>query len=120
VKFTIPGRLAGLNDLIGATNNNRYGGNTLKREETERCAMWAIASKMAPISRAVGLRIVWIEPNRRRDIDNVAAGVKFILDGLVSAGKLPNDGRKWVKSISHEFPEPDKKNPRIEVEVAKI
>jgi Holliday junction resolvase RusA-like endonuclease len=42
------------------------------------------------------LDITWMEPNRRRDADNVQAGVKFILDGMVEAGFIPNDTQRYV------------------------
>ena len=42
------------------------------------------------------------------------AGQKFILDGLVAAGTIPNDSQKYIKRIQHEF-DVDKQNPRVEV-----
>lgn len=113
--FEITGRLAGANELIGGINTNRYRGASIKKKETARCAEAALI--LRPIIEPVGFSITWFEPNRRRDIDNVAFGTKFILDGLMEAGKLPNDGRKWVKSITHYFPDPDPKNPRIAVAI---
>lgn len=111
--FEIPGRLAGANEFIGATNRNRFVGALLKREETERCR-WA-AARIKNIDYPVKITISWFEPNARRDIDNVAFGTKFILDGLIQAGKLKNDGRKQVQAIQHEFPSPCPKNPRVHV-----
>lgn len=111
--FEIPGRLAGMNELYGATLRNRYAGAGIKKKETERCAQAAMVLK--PIDCPVNVSILWYEPNAKRDIDNVAAGIKFILDGIVMAGKLPNDTRKWVKRISHEFPEPNPKYPCVVV-----
>lgn len=117
--FTIPGRLPGMNDFIGAMNANRWKGADLKRKETWRCAEAVMG--IAPIKNPVMLTIQWFEPNARRDIDNVAAGgTKVILDGLVSAGVFPSDGRKWVKGILHQFPDIDAKNPRVEVTVSEI
>jgi Holliday junction resolvase RusA-like endonuclease len=119
IQFTIPGRLPGMNDFIGAMNTNRWKGADLKRKETRRCAMAVVG--LSPIRKPVTLSIVWIEANRRRDIDNIAAGgTKVLLDGLVSAGILPSDGRKWVKGISHRFPEIDPLNPRIEVTIDEL
>lgn len=111
--LSIPGRLAGMNEIYGATLTNRYAGGSIKKKETKRCAEAALCLKK--IDFPLKLTVTWFEPNARRDIDNVAAGVKFILDGLVTSGKLPNDGRKWVKSITHEFPDPCPSNPRVEV-----
>lgn len=109
--FEIPGRLAGANELIGGINRNRFVGASIKKKETARCAEAAIA--LRPIKEPITLTVTWYEPNRRRDIDNVAFGTKFILDGLMQAGKIPNDSREWVKAITHFFPEPCPKNPRI-------
>lgn len=103
--------------MIGAMNYHRHKGATLKKEETARCAMWAMAGKFPALKVPVRLLIRWIEPNNRRDLDNISGGLKFILDGLVTSGKLINDTRQWVKGITHEFPDADHKNPRVEVEI---
>jgi Holliday junction resolvase RusA-like endonuclease len=59
----------------------------------------------------------WIEKDLRRDPDNICAGAKFVMDALVELGRIPGDTRRWVKGISHEFPDPDAKNPRIEITI---
>lgn len=55
----------------------------------------------------------------RRDPDNIAAAVKFIWDGLVEAGVIPNDGWKENGGWSNHF-EVDKDNPRIEVVIKEV
>lgn len=116
-RFVIKGRLPGLNEIIDAARDHWSKSATLKKEATELC-QWAIKAASVPhIEKPVVIRFVWVEKDERRDVDNVAAGAKFVLDGLVASGRLPNDSRQWVRGISHEFPAPDKKNPRIEVEV---
>lgn len=114
-RFTIPGRLPGLNEIVGAARYNRFAAASQKKKATELCAQHVIASRIPAFKGPVALTIDWIEPNNRRDIDNVAAGAKFILDALVSSGRLPNDSRKWVKALTHTFPPADKMNPRVEV-----
>lgn len=113
MKYTIEGRLAGLNEM---THKNRFAYGAKKKAETKRCA-WATIGKVQKIKTPICLSVWWYEPNAKRDIDNVAAGVKFILDGLVEAGKLENDTRYWVRGITHYFPEIDPKNPRVEIEI---
>jgi len=45
--------------------------------------------------------IIYTEPNRRRDIDNIMGfGAKVILDALVKNGNLPDDGQKYVSSLT--------------------
>lgn len=110
MRYTIQGRLLGLNDM---THQNRFSYGAKKKAETQRCA-WATVGRIPQITQPIEIEIWWYEQNEKRDIDNVAAGIKFILDGLVVSGKLPNDTRKWVKGIKHHFPI-DKENPRIEI-----
>ena len=68
------------------------------------------------MTEAVYLRFNWIEPNKRRDKDNIASAKKFIIDALVKSGILENDGWKNVIGFSDRF-SVDKNNPRIEVEI---
>lgn len=72
-------------------NRNRYIGNSMKREYTEVVSLAAYAAKLRPVSGPVELVFQWVEPNGRRDPDNIVFAKKFILDGLVEAGILPND-----------------------------
>ena len=117
-KFVISGKLPGLNEILTEYKKHFQVGARQKREQMER-VQWAIlAAKLPVFTLPVGIRIRWFEPNKRRDIDNISAGTKFILDALVSMKKIPNDTQRWVKEINHEFPEPDKTNPRVEVSVS--
>ena len=61
------------------------------------------------------MEYLWVEPNRRRDLDNISSfGRKVIQDALVDTGVLKDDGWKYVVGFSDKF-DVDKKNPRIEV-----
>ncbi|MBR6843446.1 MAG: hypothetical protein IKM77_14260 [Prevotella sp.] len=51
----------------------------------------------------VKIRFLWIEENKRRDLDGTAFGKKFILDALVKFGKLTNDNRKYVYAFTDDF-----------------
>ena len=48
------------------------------------------------------LLVIWHEPNGKRDEDNVDFGVKFLLDGLVDAGVIPDDSRRYIRGIYHK------------------
>lgn len=121
--FTIPGRLNGTNEIIKAAAWNRFAGGAMRKKDKMRCAEEIQAQNLilnARHTNAVRVSFAWIEPNGKRDIDNVTGGQKVILDALVMCGVIPNDTREWVKEISHTFPPPDKKNPRIEVTVTEL
>lgn len=81
--------------------------------------MAAIAGGVQAIKRPIQVHFHWVEPNQRRDLDNVRFGAKYILDGLRECGRLPNDGWAWVKGMSDTF-SVDKDNPRIEVSIVEI
>ena len=67
------------------------------------------------LEKPVFMEYLWVEPNRRRDLDNISSfGRKVIQDALVDTGVLKNDGWKHVVGFSDKF-DVDKENPRIEV-----
>lgn len=116
-KFEVLGELADLNAFIKATNSHYTVGNRVKRENTETVSHEALVNKVEPV-RDYPVRVVfsWYSKDNRRDIDNVAFAKKFVLDGLVEAGVLENDSRKFVCGFADEF-HIDRKRPRVEVEI---
>ena len=121
ITFTIKGRLCGTNEIIQAAARNRFWGGAKRKADKFKCIAQITEQNLVLKSRftkPVTVSFAWIEPNAKRDIDNVSGGQKVILDALVLCGVIPNDTRQWVKGLSHTFPEPDKNNPRIIVSVA--
>lgn len=114
-KFIIPGRLPGLNEMIDAARSSKYTSAQQKRRHTEDIA-WYIKAAKIPHFQKINVIITWYEPNKDRDKDNIHAGVKFIMDALVMAGVIKNDGWRYVGTISHDT-QVDKFNPRVEVEI---
>lgn len=116
IRFQIPGSLPTMNEVI-AVSKIRYGKYAdMKRKYTELVKNCA---KGLPAIESANFHITWYAKDKRKDPDNIASGIKFLLDGLVEGGILPNDGWKEVKSISHSF-QIDKANPRIEVEIFEV
>lgn len=120
-KFTIPGKLPGLNEYTEQNRRNRYKGAKLK-SELEEFVMWQIKLQMngVRITKPVVMRYTFVEPDRRRDWDNVVSvAVKVVQDALVRCGVLRGDSQKWVTAwypeygVSREF-------ARIEVEIEEV
>lgn len=116
VKLVIPGELPGLNEIIAASKQHYGTYATMKKDYS-----WMVKLLARGLPRLEQVEVVcnWYCKNRKRDPDNVAAGVKFILDGIVAAGVLPNDGYAQVTGIIHRF-YVDKSNPRVEVELKEV
>lgn len=115
----IRGELTDLNSYISAMNRNRFLGNDVKKKQTFLCEMSARESKLKQFIKPVKIQFHWYNKNSRKDIDNIAFSKKFILDGLVNAGVLKNDSRKYVTAFS-DFFYIDKENPRTEIVIEEI
>lgn len=119
--LVIPGTLNNLNDYIAAERTNRHKGAKMKSDNGNTVAV-AIRQCMRGVRIAgpVFMEYLWVEPNRRRDKDNISSfGRKVIQDALVSAGVLKDDGWKYVAGFSDAFAV-DKGNPRIEVIIREV
>jgi hypothetical protein len=108
----IPGVLPGLNEIIRLNRANKYAAAESKRNLTQSIGLLA-KTQLKPCE-AIFLEFTWVEKNKRRDPDNVAAGKKFILDAFVEAGILKNDGWREVLGWKDVF-EVDKNNPGVRV-----
>lgn len=118
--LTIPGTLPGLNEYTNAERTNRYMAAELKKRAQE-LIRWCIRRDLHNIrfTKPVRLQFLWIEPNRKRDKDNIAFAKKFILDALVNMRVIPNDGWKNIESFSDSFTV-DPQHPRVEVEIKEV
>lgn len=114
MKITIPGTLPNLNDYIKACRGNKYAAASMKNQAEHIIILCAKRAKK--FSAPVFIKILWVEPNKKRDKDNIAFAKKFIFDGLIKAGVLQGDGWQYIEGFSDTF-RVDKKNPRIEIEI---
>lgn len=123
--FIISGHLPGLNEYIDACRRHAQIGGRMKREHQDmvvREIMCAILSRRFPahIDGPVRLRYRFVEPNKRRDKDNISGFAhKVIQDALVQVGVLKGDGWGYVEGSMDEY-EVDKERPRIEVTVEEV
>jgi Holliday junction resolvase RusA-like endonuclease len=116
MKLIILGRLPSLNDYIQAERSNRYAGAKMKKDYTSMIYWLCREQKLEARLKPCHITFKWYEANKKRDLDNIAYGKKFCIDGLVKAGILYNDTQEWVKGFTDEF-YIDKDNPRIIVEI---
>lgn len=114
--IVIPGELPDLNTIIDESKKHWASYSTMKKENTEMVA-WLAKGKGK--FKKINLEIIWYCKNKRKDKDNISVGQKFILDGLVQAGVIENDGWKQIGDIKHRF-KIDKNNPRVEVRIKEV
>lgn len=115
--LVIQGTLPNLNDYTRACRSNRYVGAKMKKDAEQIVGAYIMQQlRGVHIDTPVKLNFRWFEPNKRRDLDNIAFAKKFILDALVSHKTIKTDDWNGVIGFSDNF-EVDKSNPRIEVEI---
>jgi len=116
------GEFTDLNTYIAAERGNRFAAAEIKRDETDRVQMGCLSeenSKQAPITKPCFVCFEWYTRNERKDADNVAFAKKFILDGLVKAGILKDDTRKFVLGFTDNF-KVDSDFPRVMVSFEEV
>jgi len=111
----ISAELPTLNETVAETKRHWSRYATLKKTATEIVAWNCKAQKLEPIEDRVTLVFDW--PHSRKDPDNQSFGAKMIIDGLVKAGVLPDDSRKWIAEIRHMFRRTSKLDAIVIVEI---
>jgi len=97
----IPMKLPSCNAYIFECRRNKYAGAKMKRSIDEEIMEYLV--DLPEFRNPVTIHFHWIEENKRRDLDGIAFGKKFILDALVKAGKLKDDNRKCVTAFQDTF-----------------
>jgi hypothetical protein len=109
----IPRRAPSLNELMQAKSTT-YGKGKVRTDAYNKLkASWAGTVKLCAIQGGspeywsfarCSVHFWLVEPDRRRDPDNIAAGAsKLILDGLVKAGVIDGDGWEHITGLSFSW-----------------
>ena len=69
--------------MIDAAKKGKRKISAVQHDEADIHRKGGMAGEILPKYEQVSITITWYEPNEKRDPDNVMAGQKFILDGLV-------------------------------------
>ena len=91
-------RLPSLNEYIDVCRRNKYQAAQWKASVEEQIG-WFIKG-LPKFTSPVWIDFHWIEPNKKRDPDNIVSAKKYILDALVNAGVIPNDTMKWISGFT--------------------
>src|SRR5690625_560472 len=114
LKITIEGEFPSLNQVIKVSKSHPMAYANQKKDYTTLTMLYA--RNTPKIDFKADYVFTWYRKNKRTDPDNITVGQKYIFDGLIKQGVMPNDGWDEVNSITHKFAV-DKKNPRVEIEV---
>lgn len=97
----IPMKLPSLNEYIRVCRTNPYKASNYKKNLEINIGFYL--KELPKFDKPVSIHFHWVENNKRRDLDNICASKKFILDALVKQGKLKDDNRKCVTAFRDTF-----------------
>lgn len=122
MRFSIEGSLPAMNEIVNAAKTHwvKYRAQKTAGMTVARAAIRRAKKEKTVKATKSRVKILFSHycEDRRKDPDNIASGAqKITLDALQEEGVLENDGHKNIAEIHHRFFF-DKKNPRIEVEMA--
>ena len=96
--YEAPIRLPGINEYQAACRRHPLAGARMKKDAVDQ-----IMTYLTPVEKLawpIQVEIYYTEPNKKRDIDNVMGfGAKVVLDALVKAGFIPDDGPLYLNRI---------------------
>ena len=99
----IPLKLPSANDYIRACRTNRFEAAKMKRDIEEMIGFYILDAKVPRFENPVIIHFLWMEKSKKRDLDNIAFGKKFILDALIRFGCLKDDNRRCVTAFRDDF-----------------
>ena len=109
----IPMKMPSLTEYIRVCRANPYKASKYKREVEDDISIFL--TKLPRFDKPVQIHFHWIEDNKRRDLDNIAFGKKFILDAMVKTGILKDDNRKCVVAFTDSFEYSDEAGVILEI-----
>lgn len=118
--IVIKGPLPTLNQVTNANRSHKMAGSSQKKKATARCKRYvqkAMTEGFRLKHEPADLKLTWFVKNKRKDPDNISSAVKFVLDGMVEAGLIENDGWKQIGNLHHYFKVD--KDERVEIEELK-
>lgn len=91
-----------LNEMTRKNRGHKIAASVSKKKLTNKIKLLTMAQTRLKLEGQYDIRIVWTV-RTKHDPDNIYSQVKYLLDGMVAAGLLPNDNRKFVRNIANEI-----------------
>ena len=111
------GKFPNLNDYVKANRSGYRAGASMIESSENKIIDQLYAQLKKPLRFPIRINYLFIEPDMRRDKDNIAGFFhKVFQDSLVKAGFLPDDSWKFIDNWYDDFAV-DTQDPRIEVRI---
>ena len=101
--IVIPGRFPSLNQHDYENRRNRFKGASMKREATNMAYWNLLKFKREKLGHVGTIIFTWYRKDKTTDKDNISFAKKYILDGMVKAGILADDGWDNIEGFMDNF-----------------
>lgn len=91
-----------LNKYINRERTNKYAAAKMKKEAT-KISEWETMYKHHKLNYPLKMIYTWHLKNKRIDPSNWAFCKKYIEDGMINSGFLPNDNINFINEIHDKF-----------------
>jgi Holliday junction resolvase RusA-like endonuclease len=121
VTLHLPYNLPSRNESEALARNNKYGAANVKRQWTNavaRAARGQLGIAWVPMDR-FEVEVLFKQPDKRKDPDNIIGGLKYLLDGLTDGGAIKGDRWSNVKAIRTSW-KVDKQAPGVVVQLVEV
>lgn len=98
--YQIKGKFPTLNEHDNANRRNKFMGAKMKHQATDTVATQLLGC--TKIEHPCHIAFTW-RYSSRADFDNIRFACKYVLDGMIKAGVLPNDNQKWVLGFKGDY-----------------
>ena len=102
-KLTLNMPFISLNEYIDSERSSRMHAANIKKQQTNSVYYLTRSQKFKLDPKKYDVIFTWFKPDNKKDHDNIAFAKKFILDGIVKAGVLPNDNPKYIGNFQDKF-----------------
>lgn len=92
-----------LNEYILAERTYKTHAAKIKKQQTNSVYYLTRSQKFKLEPKKYDVIFTWHKPDNRKDHDNICFAKKFILDGIIKAGVLPDDRHKYINNFQDKF-----------------
>lgn len=103
IHLFIQGKYDNLNKLIGATNRNKWAGNSMKQRNQKKMAEQIATQLTYEIEPHADFTFHFHMSDRRQDKDNIATVMKYFFDAMQDVNVIKNDGWNEVGDLAQKF-----------------
>ena len=113
--YFVEGEFPTMNEFIAAAYAHRQQGARMKATFTDVVKFALTGEDRVDLTLPLSVEFIWYRKNALSDLDNISFAQKFVLDGMVRAGIIPEDNIKVITEIRHRMGAVDQRDVGVAI-----